>query len=109
MSSPAARRSHYHHGRRMLAADVATADAIRAERAGRVADAIASRNATMRAQNAAAPRDLDSLQPGDAIRDRYGWHVVVRINRASVAVATGYSWTQRVANESIIETRRRNP
>ena len=34
-----------------------------------------------------------------------GWHRVVRVNRVSVSVATGYSWTDTVRLDRIIETR----
>lgn len=52
--------------------------------------------------DAAAPRDLDSLKPGDSIRDRWGWHRVVRVNGKSVSVHTPI---ERIPFERIIETR----
>lgn len=56
-------------------------------------------------KDAAAPRDLDSLAPGDIVRDSVGWHRVVRVNAKSVTVETGYSWTDRIPHERVIETR----
>lgn len=55
--------------------------------------------------DAKAPCDLASLKPGDLVRDRWGWHKVVRVNGKSVSVETGYSWTERIALDRIIETR----
>lgn len=56
-------------------------------------------------RDAAAPRDLDSLKPGDLVRDSSGWHRVVRVNAKSVTVATEWSWTDRIPLERVIETR----
>lgn len=63
------------------------------------------RAAAMAAADAKAHRDLDSLKPGDAVRDRNGWHSVVRVNAKSVSVPSGYSWVDRIPLERIIETR----
>ena len=49
--------------------------------------------------------DIVSLKPGDKIRTRHGWHRVVRVSAKSVSVKTGYSWTDRVPFDKIIETR----
>lgn len=57
------------------------------------------------ARDAAAPCDLDTLRPGDAVRDRHGWHRVVRVNAKSVTVATGYSWDDRIPHSKVVETR----
>jgi hypothetical protein len=56
-------------------------------------------------RDATAPRDIDSLKPGSYIRDRWGWHEVVKVNRKSVSVKTPYPWTERIALDRIIETR----
>jgi len=39
------------------------------------------------------------------VRDRFGWHRVVRVNAKSVTVETGYSWTDRIALDGILEHR----
>ncbi|MFW7414734.1 hypothetical protein [Demequina sp. SO4-18] len=49
--------------------------------------------------------DLSEIRPGHAVRDKYGWHRVVKVNAKSVAVETGYSWTDRIAKDQIIEAR----
>lgn len=67
-------------------------------------DALGRRLATAR-RDAAAPRDLASLRPGSLVRTHLGWHRVVRVNRTSVSVETGYSWTDLIRLDRIIETR----
>src|SRR5690625_4265698 len=61
-------------------------------RARRDRDILAARIERME-RDAKAHRDLDSLTPGDLVRDSVGWHRVVRVNAKSVTVETGYSWT----------------
>lgn len=39
------------------------------------------------------------------IRDRFGWHRVVRVNAKSVTVATGHSWDDRIPLARVIEFR----
>jgi hypothetical protein len=56
-------------------------------------------------RDAQAPRDLAALARGWFVRDRHGWHRVVRVNAKTVSVETGYSWTDRIPLERIIETR----
>lgn len=75
------------------------------EQAAAVAERINARIAEEAARDAAAPRDLAGLQPGDAVRDRFGWHRVVRVNAKSVTVATEYSWTETIPHAKVIETR----
>ena len=40
------------------------------------------------------------------VRDAHGWHRVVRISAKSVTVETGYSWTDRIPLDRILEIRR---
>lgn len=40
-----------------------------------------------------------------AVRTRFGWHKVVRVNAKSVTVKTPYSWTDRIAIGNIIDFR----
>jgi len=62
----------------------------------------------------AAVARLDALPPkptpeqikgATAVRDRFGWHRVVRVNAKSVTVETPYSWTERIALKDILETK----
>lgn len=55
--------------------------------------------------DAKAPCELDKVTKGWLVRDRWGWHRVVRVNRKSVSVETPYTWTDRIALDRIIETR----
>ena len=56
-------------------------------------------------RDAGATRDLVNIAPGWSIRDRYGWHSVVRVSKKSVSVKTPWPWTARIALERILETR----
>lgn len=60
-------------------------------------------------RDAQAPCDIDGLEAGDWVRDRFGWHQVVRVNRKSVTVSTPYSWTDRLGRDRITETRKALP
>ena len=51
------------------------------------------------------PFTNDELRAARLIRTRHGWHKVARINAKRVSVATGYSWTDRVALSKIMEVR----
>jgi len=42
------------------------------------------------------PIDPATIRPGDLIRTRGLWRTVVRVNKTTVSVTTGYSWTDRV-------------
>lgn len=80
-----------------------------AEAARRLADAERDlRNAEAAAEraeaDAAAPCDLDSVGPGDYVRDRHGWHRVVRVSVKSVTVETPWTWTERIPRDRVIET-----
>lgn len=55
--------------------------------------------------DAKAPCEIDKLEKGWFVRDRWGWHRVVRVSRKSVSVETPHSWTDRIALDRIIETR----
>lgn len=49
-----------------------------------------------------ASSDLEHAQ---LVRDKYGWHKVVRVSAKSVTVATPYSWTDRISIEKVLEFR----
>ena len=40
-----------------------------------------------------------------AVRDRFGWHRVVRVSTRTVTVETGFSWTDRIPVERVLEYR----
>lgn len=82
--------------------------AFRAEMAAVEAKAYADLKASIEAEREAnkhAHRDIASLKPGDLVRTKYGWKRVEKANAKSVTVLTGYSWTDRIAHEMILETR----
>jgi hypothetical protein len=45
------------------------------------------------------------LIPGSYVRSANGWHKVVRVNKTTVSVATGYSWTDKIVLGKIVEVR----
>lgn len=47
----------------------------------------------------------EEVEDARYVRDRVGWHEVVRVNAKSVAVKTPYSWTNRIPLEKILEAR----
>lgn len=51
------------------------------------------------------PFSTEELYEARAIRTNTGWHKVVTINRKTVSVETGYSWTDRIAIDKILEVR----
>ena len=48
----------------------------------------------------------DDVLGATHVRTRFGWHKVVRVNRTTVSVDTGYSWTDRYPFEKILEARK---
>ena len=55
--------------------------------------------------NAAVPFTEDEYKAASAVRTRTGWYRVVKVNAKSVAVATSYSWNDRVLRSAILEVR----
>lgn len=81
-------------------ATVAAAKAAREQEA-------AARRQEARAAEAARPKltkaDVDGATH---VRDRWGWHQVVRVNRASVTVRTVHSWDEKIPMEKVLEVRK---
>lgn len=48
---------------------------------------------------------IDAIRAARFVRDRSGWHKVVRVSAKSVTVETGYSWTDRIALDKVLEVR----
>lgn len=51
------------------------------------------------------PVTPEALAAAKFIRTRYGWHKVVKVNRATVTVETDYSWHDRIKVGKILEVR----
>jgi hypothetical protein len=52
------------------------------------------------------PVEPAELMGARLVKDRTGtWHEVVRINKTTVTVLTGHSWTARVPHDRIVEVR----
>ncbi|TDW31006.1 hypothetical protein [Cryobacterium psychrophilum] len=52
------------------------------------------------------PYTEDELRACNRIRTDLGWHRVVRVNKTSVSVETGYSWVDRIPLAKVIEVRK---
>lgn len=39
------------------------------------------------------------------VRDRWGWHEVVRVSRTTVTVRTAHSWDEHIPIDRVIEAR----
>jgi hypothetical protein len=95
---------HNSYARLHRAFDREAAEAMAAEKRAQVAER--QECARKRAEaDANAHRDVASLEPGAFVRDRFGWHRVVRVSKKSVSVETAYTWTDRIPLEKILETR----
>lgn len=51
------------------------------------------------------PPTIEQIKAASIVRDEFGWHSVVRVNAKSVTVATGFSWTDRIALPAILDAR----
>ena len=76
-------------------------------------ESVAAQKAIERAENIAAYQAKtapvaytpEQLKAAIAVRTSVGWHRVVKVNAKSVTVATGYSWTDRVTLDKVLEVR----
>ena len=56
-------------------------------------------------QTKPVPFTAEELQAARVVRTDVGWHKVSRVNAKTVSVETGYSWTDRIAIEKVLEVR----
>lgn len=64
--------------------------------------------ARLKAQQAEIQRlrlTRDDVAGATHVRTRFGWHKVARVNKTTVSVETGYSWTDRYPFDEIHEAR----
>lgn len=66
-------------------------------------EAIKAKAAERRAAEEASKPTADEIRAARYVRDRLGWHSVIRVNGKSVSVATPYSWTDRIPFDKILE------
>lgn len=81
---------------RLVDESVAAVKAERDERFGAARADYADRHALV-------PFTDEEYAAAKAIRTRFGWHEVVRVNAQSVTVKTPYSWTDRILRKKILE------
>jgi hypothetical protein len=79
--------------------------AVRAESATRWAALKAATERDREAERNRVRFTADEMKGARAVRDKNGWHAVVRVNGKSVTVETPWSWTERIAVESVLEYR----
>lgn len=56
-------------------------------------------------RNAPIPFTEEQYKAAKVVRTKLGWHKVAKVNAKSVSVETGYSWTDRIERDKIIEVR----
>ena len=102
---------HHSEGPHRRAIERAHSAARRALEATRDAEATAERLdaarrhlAGLEAQRGRVTYTVDILAGATAVRDRWGWHTVVRVNRTTVTVKSGWG-TGRVGFDRILEHR----
>lgn len=100
------RKPNQRADRRRYAVYGRAAEAAAAVRRAEADLAIAEQRAAREQRDAAAHRDVVNIEVGDLVRDRSGWHRVVRVSAKSVSVETAWSWTDRIELSRIIETRK---
>lgn len=86
--------------------DRAMADLARAEREhdARLRAMKAAHVADEAARTKVTQEELDS-QGATWVRDRFGWHEVVRTSAKSVTVRTPYSWSDRIPMSKVLDYR----
>jgi hypothetical protein len=101
------RKPNHKADARRLAAYDREAAAWRDLEAARADLACLERRAEREAAEAAARAELtpEAIKAARFVRDRTGWHKVVRVSAKSVTVETGYSWTDRIALDKVLEVK----
>jgi hypothetical protein len=95
------------HARRGAATINATVDAA-------VAEVAAAKDAEWKAaKEAAAEKEANRVRltredcvGAKVALTKHGWRKVVRVNKTTVSLETGYSWTDRVPFEDLLEVRK---
>lgn len=98
------RRAHYRAGAASIEAAVAEATAQLADETKARYDAAKAAAAEREAARRRYTRD--ELHGARAVRSRWGWRRVVRVNAATVTVETPYSWTDRIPFGDVLEVKR---
>lgn len=106
MSSYATRKSHGKRGAQILDRIVADAVAEQEQRARDEAERVKAERAAALLAAAERPKlTAADLASATLVRDRTGWHKVVRVNATTVTVQTPWSWTERIKRDHILEAR----
>lgn len=88
---------------RQLDRDIAAA---KAEREAQRAAHAKAYDEARKAEQPVAAEVIDALQPGEWVRDRYGWYSVVRVNAKTVtAMFIAGSTSERIPRDRILDVR----
>ena len=82
------------------------AASLAARKAERDAGWRAGKAAAVKAETERKRYTRDELLGAKAIKTDTGWNRVVKVNAKTVSVATGYSWTDRVAFDKVLAVHR---
>lgn len=106
MASLSQRRAGARNGARLAERSIAEAKAfLAAQEAERQEGLKAQRAAAREEEKARTKLTADDVRGARFVRDQFGWHKVVRVSAKSVTVETGYSWTDRIPLDRILEAR----
>lgn len=61
-----------------------------------------ARREALRAEKLRKKFTAEELASASRVRDRFGWHEVVRINAKTVTVQSPYSWTERIPIDRVL-------
>jgi hypothetical protein len=78
---------------------------LRAQAKRKREDYKAQRAAATQAEAQRVRFTAEELRGAVMVRTSWGWHKVVRVSSKSVTVETGYSWTDRIDVDKILEFR----
>ncbi|WP_193510438.1 hypothetical protein [Cryobacterium sp. BB736] len=66
----------------------------------------ANKEAAKQAEQERVKFTRDDIDGAAYVRDRFGWHEVIRINKVTITVATPYSWTEQIPFAKVLEVRK---
>ncbi|NHF62262.1 hypothetical protein [Microcella pacifica] len=74
--------------------------------AERTVEAITKQLDAARAEEGRVPFTRDQIVGADAVKTSTGWRTVRKVNRTTVSVETGFSWTDRIPFDQVLSTYR---
>lgn len=96
-------RSLARHGDALLADAIRTTEAARAEAKRAAAERVMTKR---QAERDRVPLTREQIDGATEIRDRWGWHPVIRVNAVSVTIDAGAWGRETVPFARVLEVRR---